>query len=645
MNLTANSQETSTTLDPVSVSASLTPMTTSKTGRNIVVIKGEKFSNLPVHSIDELLRYVPGVEVQARGPMGSQSDIVLRGGTFQQVLIILDGIRLNDPNTGHFNSYIPISPAEIDRIEILKGASSAIYGSEAVGGVINIITKTFSAKLMSSESPANAGRHGGRKKQLTVQTSAGEYGLWNINAGGFYRKGKTAISGGMLTNNADGQLQRGTRGFFKNTNASLSFSHFFNDNWQISLRSAYDKRKFSAQNFYTTYVSDTAKEKVESYWNQLQLIYKQGTNKFSLNAGYKNVSDQYAFNPRITPNKNKSQLLQAIAIYEKQFSTNSTILAGGQFQNKIIHSNDRGNHDVKQAAAFAVLNQAIGEYFAVSPALRLDWDERAGSELVPQVNLSFKKGSWQLRGSAGKTIRQADFTERYNNYNKTLVTSGSIGNPELEAERSFSYEAGVDYLLRSARNDEGGGLKISATLFRREQQKVIDWTTTPYSQMPRKDNLSPTGTYALAKNIAKVNTSGLETDVQFNGELGNQQSIWATVGVVWLDRETSDAVPSFYISSHAKLLTNFNVLYNWRWLNVSVNGIYKHRAPQSATAINAKLSGDYFVMNVKAEGFIWKKRLSVFVEADNVFDKSYSDLLGSQMPGRWLMGGVRLEIN
>ena len=130
-------------LDPITVTASLNPAKSSQTGRNLVVIKGERFAQLPVHSIDELLRYVPGIELQARGPMGSQSDITLRGGTFQQVLVIVDGMRVNDPNTGHFTTYIPIAPGEIERIEILKGASSAIYGSDAVGGVIHIVTKSF----------------------------------------------------------------------------------------------------------------------------------------------------------------------------------------------------------------------------------------------------------------------------------------------------------------------------------------------------------------------------------------------------------------------------------------------------------------------------------------------------------------------
>ena len=130
-------------LDPLTLTTSRAPQKASETGRSITVVDGSLFKQLPVFSIDELLKYVPGVEVQSRGPMGAQSDIVMRGGTFQQVLVLVDGIKLNDPITGHFSSYIPIAPSEIDRIEVLRGPAAAIYGAEAVGGVINVITKTF----------------------------------------------------------------------------------------------------------------------------------------------------------------------------------------------------------------------------------------------------------------------------------------------------------------------------------------------------------------------------------------------------------------------------------------------------------------------------------------------------------------------
>jgi iron complex outermembrane receptor protein len=618
--------DTITELDPVTVTASLYPENISKTGRNIVVIKGEQFSKLPVHSIDELLRYLPGIEIQQRGPMGSQADIVIRGSTFQQVLVVLDGVRLNDPNTGHFNSYIPIAPSEIDRVEVLKGASSAVFGSDAVGGVINIITKTFAAKMKGSD------------KEIEASVTAGEYALINTNAGFFYRNKKTAISGGILSDNTNGQPQRGTRGYFNNNTASLSISHYFNSNWNLSLRTAYDSRKFSAQNFYTTFTSDTANEKVKTSWSQLQLAYEKEKNKFSVNAGYKYTQDEYSFNSGISPNNNKSALMQTEAIFKHSFNAQTSLTTGTQFINNSIRSNDRGNHHINQAALFAILNQTIADRFFISPALRLDWDERGGTELVPQVNLSYRQEKIQYRASIGKTIRQADFTERFNNYNKALVTSGSIGNPDLEAERSLSYEAGADFFAAKS-------LKISATLFRRDQRNVIDWATTPYSQMPRKDNLSPAGTYALASNIADVHTSGAEMDIQYTKRLTHRQQLSGMLGLILLHTNTSEATTSFYISSHAKFLTNFSFEYSNRIVALTVNGIYKQRKPQTASAINAKISANYFLVNGRIDFFLWKQRLSLFAELDNITNNKTQDLLGSPLSGRWLMGGISIKLD
>ena len=513
-------QETALELNPVTVTATLQPSQASRTGRNIVSIKGNHFDKLPVHSLDDLLRYIPGIEVQMRGPAGSQSDIVLRGGTFQQVLVLLDGIRLNDPNTGHFNGYIPISPSEIERIEVLKGASSAIYGSEAVGGVINIITKSFAARK--------------NKQILAVKASAtgGEYELLNVQAGMFYQRGNTAIGAGVLSNNSEGQLQRGTRGFFHNHTASVSFRQFIGSNWSIALRSSLDQRRFGAQNFYTSFVSDTANEKVTTNWNQASFGFEKGRHRVSLDMGYKFVRDIYRFNPKATSNNNRSNLLQVLAVDHFKMTDATTISSGIQYQNRNISSNDRGVHHLNQLAGFVILQQQF-HAFTISPSARIDYSEGRGTEFIPQVNLSWQQQKFQIRGSLGKTIRDADFTERYNNYNKTLVTGGSIGNPNLEAERSFSYEAGADYFFNSR-------VKISVTGFQRHQSNLVDWVTTPYSEMPRKDNLSPTGTYALARNIAKVRTKGVEADVQVNGK-----NYFTTLGLIWMESKSSSSIPSF----------------------------------------------------------------------------------------------------
>lgn len=613
-------------LDPITVTATLSQKRSSETGRNITIIKGENFKALPIHSLDELLRYVPGVEIQARGPMGSQSDIVLRGGTYQQVLVILDGMRLNDPNTGHFNSYIPIAPAEIDRIEILKGASSAIYGADAVGGVIYVFTKTFTAKQNQDIATASAG------------ISAGEYGYLNADAGMFYSKKNFSVSGGFITNNADGVQQRGIRGYFHNTTASVSAKYYFSPNWDIAYRYAYDNRDFAAQNFYTTYSFDTAREKVASHWQQLSAGFHTQKQKLRLNIGFKRVNDNFKFTPSATANSNVSKLFQALLQYQNELSEKTTLVAGFNYQQKIIRSNDRGNHDLFLASPFVSLSHQLIRNVYVHPSLQWVIFRNISSELVPQLDISYKNKNLQLRGSVGKTIRDADFTERYNNYNKPLVKSGSIGNPDLKAERSVSYEAGADLFVKTY-------LKISATFFQRFHQRLIDYSTTPYSEMPRKENLIPTGTYALAKNIAAVNTTGFETDVQYTHHFSGQHRLSGSLGLLWLDSKSSDSVPSFYISSHAKFLTNFSVIYQFKDVVVSINGLYKKRKARTASSINATITPDYFVMNAKAEYFFLHRSLIVFAELDNVFNRQYSDLLGAVMPGRWFIGGVKFQWN
>jgi vitamin B12 transporter len=619
--------QTDAEMDPVTLTASMAPEKVSRTGRNIFVIKGERFHNLPVHSIDELLRYLPGMEVQARGPMGAQSDIVLRGGTFQQVLVILDGVRLNDANTGHFSSYIPIIPSEIDRIEVLKGASSSIYGSEAVGGVVHIITKTFAAKKTEQ-----------KKYNVGAQISAGDYNLFNVLAGVSATSNRTTVNTGLLLNNALGSQLRGTRGYFNNHTASLSIGHHFNDKWHAAIRTAYDSRDFAAQNFYTNFVSDTAFEEVQTAWAQLQVSRRTESNTLRMDVGYKMLEDEYRFNSVSIPNYNKSYLLQALVTDEWRWRENMRLTLGTQFISKRIRSNDRGNHDVEQGALFAVINYSPGK-FSLSPALRLDYNERAGWELVPQLNLSYRTGKWQLRASGGKTIRDADFTERFNNYNKTFVASGRIGNPGLSAERSFSYEAGADYFAT-------GSFRFSGSFFQRFHSRLIDYVPTSYMDMPRKENLSPTGSYALAKNISEVTTTGAELDVQFSKQLGEDQQLWSTVGLVWLKSESSDAVPSFYVSSHARFLANFNLQYTVKRITLGLNGLYKNRQPQAAAnpAI-VPVSSDYFILNAKLEVRLWQNRLAAFVQADNLFNRSYADLLGSRMPGRWFTGGVKISLS
>jgi len=619
--LTAQEQ----TLDPITVTSSLAEKRTSETGRNITIIRGDDISKLPVHSLDELLKYIPGVEVQMRGPQGSQSDISMRGGTFQQVLVILDGLRLNDPNTGHFSAYIPITPAQIERIEVLKGASAAVYGSDAVGGVINIITKSFRPEQNNA-------------KVLQAQVSAGEYGLANTSAGGFIQSEKLTVDAGVLSNHATGVQQRGTRGFFHNTSASVGLGYRINDYWNITVRSAYDNRDFSAQNFYTTAIGDTATEQVASWWHQVRIGFEKNHSKLSLDAGYKSFDDSYAYNSSAVANQNTSKLFQALLLFQQRLGANTLLTTGFNYQNKNIVSNDRGNHSLNIVAPFAGISQKIGQYFNLLPSVRVEFIGDNKAELLPQLNASLHINNVQLRASGGRTIRDADFTERYNNYGKTSIPNGQrVGYPDLVPEVSWNYEAGIDWFYQSK-------FRLSSTFFQRFHSRLIDWISTPYADMPRKDNLDAAGNYALAKNIAEVNTTGFETDAQYTGTINDKHRLVLNAGLIWLYSSSSEANPSFYISSHAKFLSNFNIRYETGNWGFSFTGIYKSRNPQQASAINAFVSKDYFLLNGRASYSFMQKRLAVFAQADNIFDRSYSDLLGTPMPGRWLQGGVSFRL-
>lgn len=612
------------TLDPITVTASLSETRSSETGRNIVIVSGSEISKLPVHSLDELLKYIPGVEVQSRGPQGSQSDISIRGGTYQQVLVIMDGMRLNDPNTGHFSAYIPITPAQIERIEVLKGASAAIYGADAVGGVINIISKTFS----NAQQP--------NKQVAIAQVGVGDFNLTNMNVGGYFQGQKLSVDGGLLSNQSAGSPQRGENGYFYNTTGSIGLHYHIAKHWNLSVRSTYDNRNFAAQNFYTTFVSDTATEKVTSWWCQTKVDYQNKQMRLSIQTALKTLSDQYAFNSRSTANQNQSTYFQTLILFQQRLSQQLDFTSGYNFQNKGIVSNDRGNHQIQQHALFASVQYKISNQLNLMPSTRIELIGNNKAEILPQINASWHLHPFQIRVSGGRSIRDADFTERYNNYNKPLVTGGSIGDPYLVPEVSWSYEAGADWFY-------GTQLKLSTTFFQRFQSKLIDWVSTPYINMPRQENLTPTGSYALATNIAEVNTTGCELDMQYTKKIASKQQFKLNAGMVWLHSTSSENNPSFYISSHANFLANFNLRYQIGKISVSFTGIYKNRKPQQATAIDATISENYFLINGRATYSVWKDYLNTFVEVDNLFNQTYSDLLGAKMPGRWLQGGISVN--
>ncbi len=614
-------------LEPVLISSSAQQKRIRETGRNISVLTKDDIKNIPANSLDELLRFVPGIEVQQRGPQGSQSDLIIRGGTFQQVLVVIDGMRANEPLTGHFSAYIPIHPEEIERIEVIKGAAAAIFGPDAVGGVVHVITKAFTHNF------------GTKNKSAAASLQGGQYGLFNGRIALSSSNKKSYVSGGLQQNKAKGMQMRGTTGYFDNDLANISYARKLNDAWRLMLRAAADSRDFNAQNFYTSFLSDTAREKVSSTWQQLALTRTSEKSTFSILANARQLKDVYSFRPVSIANQNSTNLFNADLRHTVRFKwQQAKFTSGMQVFNKQIVSNDRGNHKHLHTGIYANLQHQLLNKLFVTEGIRADWDQSYKWALIPQLNLAYTGVLATLRASISKGIRDADFTERYNNFNKPLVTGGSIGNPALEAERSLNMEIGADLLLDKP-------VQVHATVFRRNQSSLIDWAPTMYADIPLRPNLIPTGIYALASNIANIDTKGAELDLSGDHSWGKETKLRWNTGITVLKTGKGNSLPSFYLSSHAKLLWNSNMRISNKFGTVSMGTVYKKRNQQTANAINARISPEYFTVNLRIEKYLFTKKAGLMLQIDNLTDVAYSDLLGSIMPGRWMQFGCWMNLN
>lgn len=622
--ISVNSFSQSMDLDPVFISSSLLDKKKRESGRNIFFLTKEDIRKIPGNSLDEILRFVPGIEVQMRGPAGAQADFVFRGGTFQQVLVLIDGIRMNEPLTGHFNSYIPVVKEEIQRIEILKGAAASLFGPDAVGGVIHVITQKGFDK--------------GKEKSLHASLKRGSYGLSQQTLSLGISKPKTNLFAGAQYNKVNGEELRGTRGFVKTGLYAVSLTRKLSNEWNLHVRFAMDRRNFNAQNFYTSFVSDTATETVNATWQQASLSKIGEKKDYYVLFGARQLEDEYRFRPAGTANNNRTRMMNVdLRQVSKLQWQQARWTTGMQLSDKIIRSNDRGNHTHQHAGVYTVLyHQPIKGLF-FTEGLRLDWDKSYQWNLVPQFNFSYVMKNLNFRGSIAKGVRDADFTERFNNYKKTGITSGRIGNPDLKAEKSLNLELGADLFNQSP-------IQLHFTLFRRNQSNLIDWINTTYNNMPRRENLIPGGTYALALNIASVQTTGVELDINGMHQVAENLHIRWNTGLTLVNATATNEVSSLYLSNYARVIWNSNLQLTHTKGLLSISTLLKRREQQTTYTLIVPVSKSFGIVNARADLYLWNKRATLLLQADNIFNIKYADFIGAKMPGRWLSAGVSIGL-
>ena len=625
-----------TALDQVLVSASRIQSKKFESGKNITVISQKEIAQLPVNSVDELLQYVGGVNINNRGGFGVQSDIGMRGSTFSQVLVLVDNQRINDPLTAHFNNYLPIPMSEVHHIEIIRGSASASFGADAVGGIIHVKTKTYQALFNKQEFASSSGNVG-----------VGDHNLSLMDVSMHEQRKKFGFSAAVKSSESDGE-QLLNPNF---TNAKLGDSlhrNFFDlktytaavtyrgDKLKFYARGGSDFREFAAKHFYTTSTYDESIEKVSSYWTQTALIYDQDNSRTELNASYRNGKDSFAFNPLFTPNEHTTQRINATLSQTRQFGS-VNINYGFQTDWQDIISTDRGDHQITSNAAFILAQKTINQLH-LNGGLRLENSEKIGTQLVPQLNASYKIDKLVLRSSLGRSIRQADFTERFTSYKLNNPSAGrNVGNPDLEAESSYNFDLGADVYLTE-------NFQFSNTLFFRQSSNLIDYTFTNSIDINNLINLIDSTNYLYAQNISESTTWGNEFGLKYTKAIRNGR-IGATLNYTYLKTSTPDSVISKYIANHP--IHNINGSLNIRYggFGLNIGGAMITRNAEAVEAINAEIKDQYAIVNLKLSYTVNNFPASVYLDVRNALDTRYQEILGSQMPGRWIMGGIRWNFN
>lgn len=641
-------------LDTISVTASRITTSISESGKNVSVLTSEDIRQMPVQSVDDLLRSLPGININARQGFGIQADVGVRGSTFSQVLFLLDNTPLNDPLTAHFNTNIPVSLSEIGQIELIRGPASTSFGADAVGGVVHIKTKSYMKKEIEGPDQLSS--------RATADISAGENNLQIIDATAGVSKNKWDFSTSFRTAQSDGQefinpgFQEGIsndetyNSDFEMMNLSAALSVRFNENWTWYVRSGLENRDFNARYFYTGSIFDESVEQIESRWALSALTYQQGNHRTEINASYRDVEDTFNFNDAIAPiNEHQTGLLYLNASHEYQLPENKLnsissslnymrFMIGGQILNKQIESTDRGDHETDSWGIYAIHTMNYDFGLSLTSSLRLQYDPVSELSLLPQISAAYEVGSVVFRSSTGQAVREGDFTERYISSEIPNLTPGrNIGNPDLVPETSTTFDLGMDWTPQN-------NLLFSPTFFYRSSSNLIDYIPTNSNDIDNADNLQPDETYFYATNISETDVYGLEFLSSFVSTFSNNATLKTSTGYTYIKTTNDEGTISRYIANHPSHQISLGLLLNAGSVSVQSQSEFNIRSEQANELINAEVPDQYFITNLRIGYSPFGSKFQVYAQILNLTDTQYQEILGAPMPERWMLGGVKYNL-
>ena len=608
--------------DSLVVTASRVAEPSRETGRRVTVYTQQDLQTMAVTTIDQLLNVVGGIDAQSRAGFGVQSDLTLRGSTFNGVLLLLDGARINDPMTGHFLMDLPVPLSEIVRVEVLRGPAAALYGPDALGGVIQLFTRTG----------LRQGRMAATGTSGSVDGRVGDHALYDATGSVRHVTRRTAVSGAVTAQGSDGQTIRagdGTPVTGPNGALRTDFARWAGTaavardlgGATLYARAGVDDRDFSAWHFYTPFPSDKARETTATLWTQVRVqSNRDATTPWQVQIAGKQHDDRYRYNPQASASVHTSRLLTAQAQASHTVG-NATVTGGVSGRARGIDSNGLGTHGNGSGGAFVRMRWPVTNRLTLNPSLRADVDPTYGFEPTPQLYAAYALGAVTLRAGGGRAVRAPNYIERY------VSTGGNRGTPGLDAESAWSAEVGVDVRPQSL-----PGLSLHATAFGRRTTDLID-----YAQE------TPDAEVFVARNLHEVSTRGVELEATLNRTVRSArvhlQSAYTFMDAT-LDTDADVAGYKYALTSARHLLQGSATLHV-RNARLGLQGLWKDR--MDGTGI---VTDRYGLVHARA-GYtvsIAGTPATLTAEVRNLFDRSYTEVFDAPMPDRTLLVGARVDL-
>ncbi|MBT5106746.1 MAG: TonB-dependent receptor [Porticoccaceae bacterium] len=613
-----------TEIEEVLVSASLLPISASRSANAITVIDSKQLKNRAALSVSDLLRDVPGLAVSRSGVQGSATQIRVRGAEANHLLVLIDGVEANDPSQSDELNWGTLSAADIERIEVIRGPQSSLRGSDAMAGVVNIVTRRADRPL-SVNLFSETGSFGTYHSGLSIGSKQGDFdGRLSVNH--IETEGENISRTGS---EKDG---------YRNTNINLNAGWTVSDELRLSVaaRQSDGMNEFDADGDFDGLVDD--QEKVSEFRNSTMRIqgdYVSADGRFQhkLVIAQSN-NDNEAFDTGVLgtyTSSTKYQYQYVGSAFWDESSQRLSVLAEREeedFQQRgaiddygIYGIYDPNQDRERNTDSIAIeYRNDISDALSLAASARYDDNSEFDSANTVRVEAVYQlNDGTRLRSAYGTAIKNPTFTERFGFY------TNFIGNPSLEPEESTSWELGIDQMLFD------NSLTLSATLFDTELKNEINGSAVD----------PVTFGYTAVNKQGKSQRQGVELTAI--GTLTNSLSLNAaytyTDSVEW-DDETGVYIDEVRRARH---MASLNL--SWQAMdNLHINTNVQRNGSQTDVVFPDIVALDsYTLVNLNAN-FSATEKLDVYLRLDNLFDESYEEVFSYQTLGFGASLGVRFSL-